>query len=75
MHCNLVCHLNVIGTALVQSLQPFLDRTSFQPSVYELHTHLAHALVRYLDLSSPEEMEGYGLKSVADLVDLISRVS
>ncbi|KAF8671556.1 hypothetical protein AX14_005678 [Amanita brunnescens Koide BX004] len=48
-------------------------RTSLQPSVYELHTHLAHALVRYLDLSSPEEMAGYGLTSIADLVDLISR--
>lgn len=59
----------------ISSLQPFSDRTSLQPSVYELHTHLAHALVRYLDLSSPEEMAGYGLTSIADLVDLISRVS
>ncbi|KAK2465023.1 hypothetical protein APHAL10511_003099 [Amanita phalloides] len=48
-------------------------RTSLQPSAYEMHTHLAHALVRYLDLSSPKDMMEYGLTSIADLVDLISR--
>ncbi|KAF8632794.1 hypothetical protein AX15_001693 [Amanita polypyramis BW_CC] len=48
-------------------------RTSLQPSSYELHTHLAHALVRYLNISSPEDMAEYGLSSIADLVDLISR--
>ncbi|KAF8628054.1 hypothetical protein AX17_006058 [Amanita inopinata Kibby_2008] len=48
-------------------------RTSLQPAVYELHTHLAHALVRYLNLSSEEDMREYGISSIPKLVDLISR--
>jgi hypothetical protein len=77
MRCNRVCYPNLSGEEehWISSLQLFSDRTFLQPSAYELHTHLAHALVRYLGLSSPEEMAGYGLTSVADLVDLISRVS
>ena len=50
------------------------DRTSLQSSSFELHTHLSHALVRYLGLSSPEELAGFGLTSAGDLVDFISRV-
>ncbi|KAI0746851.1 SET domain-containing protein [Daedaleopsis nitida] len=49
------------------------NRTSLQPSVFESHTHLAHSLVRYLGVSSPQELEPYGLTSAGDLVDLISR--
>ncbi|KAM6501854.1 SET domain containing protein [Amanita muscaria] len=48
-------------------------RSDLQPCTYELHTHLAHALKRYLNLTSPQEMQTYGLASIADLVDLISR--
>lgn len=37
--------------------------------------HLAHALVRYLGLSSPADLAPYGIHSPGDLVDLLSRVS
>ncbi|KAH9941306.1 SET domain-containing protein [Epithele typhae] len=49
------------------------DRASLQPSEFETHTHLAHSVVRYLGVSSPQELEPYGLTSAGDLVDLISR--
>ncbi|RDB18387.1 Histone-lysine N-methyltransferase ASHR1 [Hypsizygus marmoreus] len=48
-------------------------RTSIQSSSFELHTHLSHALVRYLGLSSPQELVEFGLSSARDLVDIISR--
>lgn len=51
------------------------DRTSLPPSAAESHTHLAHAMVQYLGISSPVELTPYGLSSAGDLVDLISRVS
>ncbi|KZT10501.1 SET domain-containing protein [Laetiporus sulphureus 93-53] len=48
-------------------------RSSLQPSAFESHTHLAHSVVRYLGVSSPLELQPYGLTSAGDLVDLISR--
>jgi hypothetical protein len=51
-----------------------VDRLSLQPSAFELHTQLAHSLVRYLGLSSPSELAEFGLNSPGDLVDIISRV-
>ena len=39
-----------------------------------MHTHLAHAIVRFLGLTSPQELAEYGMFSAADLVDLVSRV-
>ena len=71
MQCNLV--RNEIGDRK-SVLILVLDRTSIQPSTSELHVHLAHALVRYLSLPSGDEMATYGLSSITDLVDLISRV-
>ena len=56
------------------TLHSLADRTSLQSSSFELHSHLSHALVRYLGLSSPEELAGFGLTSAGDLVDFISRV-
>ncbi|KAJ7487905.1 hypothetical protein FB451DRAFT_729135 [Mycena latifolia] len=44
-----------------------------QPSAYELHTHLAISLVRYLGLSSPSEIASFGMTSGADLANLVSR--
>ncbi|TFK90316.1 SET domain-containing protein [Polyporus arcularius HHB13444] len=49
------------------------NRASLQPSAFESQTHLAHSVVRYLGVSSPQELEPYGLRSAGDLVDLISR--
>ncbi|KAI0711226.1 SET domain-containing protein [Earliella scabrosa] len=49
------------------------NRSSLQPSAFESHTHMAHSVVRYLGVSSPQELEPYGLRSAGDLVDLISR--
>ncbi|KAI0764895.1 SET domain-containing protein [Fomes fomentarius] len=51
------------------------NRSSLQPSAYDSHTHMAHSLVRLLGVSSPQELEPYGLTSAGDLVDLISRFS
>ncbi|EGO03364.1 hypothetical protein SERLA73DRAFT_174827 [Serpula lacrymans var. lacrymans S7.3] len=48
-------------------------RGSLQPSAFESHTHLAHFLVRFLDLSSPAELSEYGLSTAGDLVDIISK--
>ena len=39
-----------------------------------MHTHLAHAIVRFLGLTSPQELVEYGMFNAADLVDLVSRV-
>ena len=56
----------------------FLDRTSLTkgPDAHDsqVHTHLAHAIVRFLGLTSPQELAEYGMFSAADLVDLVSRV-
>ncbi|KAI1798145.1 SET domain-containing protein [Ganoderma leucocontextum] len=49
------------------------NRNSLQPSSFESHTHLAHSLVRYLSVTSPQGLAPYGLTSAGDLVDLISR--
>lgn len=59
---------------VIMALSYLLDRTSLPPSATEMHTHLAHSLVRYLGLSSPAEMAEYGISSARDLVDIISRV-
>lgn len=39
------------------------------------HTQLAHALVQYLGVGAPADLEKYGIRSAGDLVDLISRFS
>ncbi|KAJ7466728.1 hypothetical protein B0H11DRAFT_2047522 [Mycena galericulata] len=44
-----------------------------KPSAYELHTHLAISLVRYLGLSSPSEIASFGMASGADLANFVSR--
>ncbi|KAJ7135808.1 hypothetical protein C8R44DRAFT_952340 [Mycena epipterygia] len=44
-----------------------------EPSAYELHTHLAISLVRYLGLSSPSEIASFGMASGADLANFVSR--
>ncbi|KAG5350891.1 hypothetical protein C0989_008893 [Termitomyces sp. Mn162] len=48
-------------------------RESLQSSSFELHTHLSHALVRYLGISSPEQLSKFELNSPKDLVDITSR--
>jgi hypothetical protein len=44
------------------------------PEAAESHTHLAHAVIRYLGLTAPEELVPFGINSAAGIVDLISRV-
>ena len=39
------------------------------------HTQLAHALVQYLGVEAPTDLEQYGIRNAGDLVNLISRVS
>lgn len=52
------------------------DRTSLSstPEAAESHTHLAHAVIRYLGFTAPEELVPFGINSAAGIVDLISRV-
>ena len=50
------------------------DRTSLPPEAAESHTHLAHAVIRYLGLTAPEELVPFGINSAAGIVDLMSRV-
>lgn len=40
----------------------------------ESHTHLAHAVIRYLGLTAPEELVPFGINNAAGIVDLMSRV-
>lgn len=58
---NPICSQTVKGT-LPQSAQ-----TS--------HTQLAHALVQYLGVEVPTDLEKYGIRTAGDLVDLISKVN
>ena len=44
------------------------------PEASESHTHLAHAVIRYLGLTAPEELVPFGINNAAGIVDLISRV-
>jgi len=59
-------------------LTSLVDRTSIGKEPYsrdsEVYTQLAHAVVHFLGLNSPQAMAEYGLDTAADLVDLISRV-
>jgi hypothetical protein len=50
------------------------DRTTLPPEAAESHTHLAHAVIRYLGLTAPEELVPFGINSAAGIVDLISQV-
>ncbi|KAF9819678.1 hypothetical protein IEO21_01943 [Rhodonia placenta] len=50
-------------------------RSTLPPSAFQSHTHIAHSLVKYLGVSSPMELEPYGIHNSADLVDIISRVT
>ncbi|KAH6904885.1 hypothetical protein BKA70DRAFT_1294081 [Coprinopsis sp. MPI-PUGE-AT-0042] len=39
----------------------------------EATTHLAHGLIQYMGLKSPQDLEPFGIRSAGDLVDLVSR--
>ncbi|KAJ3512854.1 hypothetical protein NLJ89_g3280 [Agrocybe chaxingu] len=56
---------------------PFFDRTSLNkdPNSREsqVYTQLAHAIVRFIGLNSPQELAEYGIDSAAALVDVVSR--
>ncbi|KAF8526583.1 hypothetical protein BU17DRAFT_40361 [Hysterangium stoloniferum] len=55
----------------IQALQS--HRGTLPLAAVQSHTQLAHALVRYLGVTSPTELSPYGLNSAGDIVDLISR--
>jgi len=44
-------------------------------SAQSSHTQLAHALVQYLGVEAPADLDKYGIRNAGDLVDLISKVS
>ena len=78
MHSSLVSNLVLPDVAGSNHQTLFIDRTSLtkDPNAHDsqVHTHLAHAIVRFLELTSPQELAEYGVFSAADLVDLVSRV-
>jgi hypothetical protein len=56
---------------------PTLDRLSSPLGASkqaETHTYLAHALTRYLGVSSPDQLVAVGVQGIGGLVDLISKV-
>lgn len=56
----------------------FLDRASLSKDPNsrdsQMYAQLAHALVNFLGMTSPQDMADFGMQNAADLVDLISRV-
>jgi len=65
--------LGYLRPTVIVTLTP-TDRTTLPPEAAETHTHLAHAVIRYLGLTAPEELVPFGINSAAGIVDLISRV-
>ncbi|KAK0473758.1 hypothetical protein IW261DRAFT_1503300 [Armillaria novae-zelandiae] len=63
--------LDSVWTRELDAMQS--HRKNLLLSTSELHTHLAHSLVQYLGLSSPDELKQFEINSSGDLVDLISR--
>ncbi|KAF7761539.1 hypothetical protein Agabi119p4_9531 [Agaricus bisporus var. burnettii] len=57
----------------VDTMQSHRARLSSNEKSSQLHTHMVHALVRYLGLESLDELSSYGIDSIAGLVDLVSR--
>ncbi|KAJ6484472.1 hypothetical protein C8R47DRAFT_1280715 [Mycena vitilis] len=60
-----------VWTREIDALQS--HNKDIEPAAYELHTHLAISLVRYLGLSFPSELASFGLASGADLANFVSR--
>ncbi|KAK0217419.1 hypothetical protein EDD85DRAFT_962065 [Armillaria nabsnona] len=63
--------LDSVWTGELDAMQS--HRKNLPLSTSELYAHLAHSLVQYLGLSSPDELRQFGINSSGDLVDLISR--
>ncbi|PPQ93755.1 hypothetical protein CVT25_008135 [Psilocybe cyanescens] len=59
----------------IDSLQSHRTSLSKDPNSQgsQVYTQLAHAVVRFLGLKSPEELAEYGINNAAELVDLVSR--
>ncbi|TFK25868.1 SET domain-containing protein [Coprinopsis marcescibilis] len=59
----------------IESLQSHRTDISKDPtsSDSELYARLAHSLIHYLGVTSPQELGTYGINSAADLLDLVSR--
>jgi len=52
----------------------FTVRGSLPPAAAESHTHLAHAIVRFMGLAGPQDLVQFGINSAGELVDMISQV-
>ncbi|KAF8960017.1 hypothetical protein BDZ97DRAFT_1355582 [Flammula alnicola] len=61
----------------IDALQSHRTSLNKDPNSQEsqMYAQLAHALVHFLGLNSPQELAEYGMQSAADLVDLISRLT
>ncbi|KAF8920146.1 SET domain-containing protein [Mucidula mucida] len=63
--------VNSLWSRQIQSMQS--HRRDLPVSSAELHTRLAHALVQYLGLTSPQDLSEFNIHSAGDLLDLTSR--
>ncbi|KAF8805220.1 SET domain-containing protein [Phlegmacium glaucopus] len=59
----------------IDALQSHRTSLTKDPNAHDsqVHTHLAHAIVRFLGLTSPQELAEFSVFGAADLVDLVSR--
>ena len=50
-----------------------IEREGVAQSMIDTQVHLAHALMRYMGVSGPEELQSIGIHSISELVELISK--
>ncbi|KAJ3556673.1 hypothetical protein NP233_g11925 [Leucocoprinus birnbaumii] len=62
-------------TKAMNAMQSHRASLSAEQSSSELHTHMAHALVRYLGAESIKDLAVYGIGSIPALVDLVSQLT
>ncbi|KAF9475469.1 SET domain-containing protein [Pholiota conissans] len=69
--------LDSIWAKEIDALQSHRTSLSKDPNAQDsqMYAQLAHALVNFLGLTSPQDMAEYGMQNAADLVDLISRLT
>lgn len=48
-------------------------RNDHSESMVESHVHLAHALVKFMGIEGPQDLNSYKINSIGELVDLISK--
>ena len=50
------------------------ERDGISQPMIDAQVHLAHAVVRYMDVSGPGQLQEHGISGISELVELISKV-